>query len=164
MRRITSILVLVTMLSLASCPTFAAKNVCSVIKGNSKCGSSVSFRVDTGKRIGSEYIKLSQSKGIIKYMPPILPNKPYPKMKTKNQYGHYEVIVKNLKTKKEEKHDFWKKGSMKIKFKKTNCSYKVTIKAAEYMANYSTGKDGAKSWTKYANWSVTKTKGIKMCR
>lgn len=158
-RRITCLMMVLVMFSMAGSTVFAA-NQCSSISGNSKYKSKVTFTVKTGKSIGSEYVKIQQSKGIMKYDGWLGKNKTF------KCNGLYFITVTNLKTNKVESNYSWNDGSQKIKFKKSNCKYKVEILSKDstyYQAKY-WYKGFIKGWQKYATWKATKTKGINMCR
>lgn len=158
MRKIICVMMVLVMFSMAGSTVFAA-NKCSSISGNSKYKSKVTFTVETGKSIGKEYVTIKQSKGIMKYDGWLGKNKTF------KCNGMYFITVTNLKTKKVEKYS-WTDGTQKIKFKNSNCKYKVEILSKDssyYQAKY-WYKGATTGWQKYATWKATKTKGINMCR
>lgn len=151
---------LVLIMAMIPASVFAG-NSCPNIKGTSKFDSKVVFTVNTGERaFFKDYILLKQTKGVMRIQD-------YKhKYKTFNCYGMYIITVTDLTTKKTECTKTWKDGSCKIKFKKDNHKYRVTVKSrskSDYQAEYFY-RQYIVGWNKYANWRIDKTKGVNCCK
>lgn len=137
----------------------ASAGTCTVLKGD--VSRTKTFTVDTGSRfLLSDYIKLEQSKGVMKYSAWIPANK----SKLKEMYGEYIITVKNMSNGKSKDYE-WDDKSIKLRFSK-NTKYKVTIKPLrpENMQAEHIFMGSLNGWKSYPQWSVIKTKGIKSCR
>ena len=142
-------------------PAHAASNVCSLISGNAN--KTVTFEVRTKSRfLFKDYITLKQTKGTAL----VWKNAFMQKQVEKKLYAYYDVTVARVDGKKDKycKTYNWDGASLKIKLADYT-DYKITVKPVTYNSVSSLFSSVLFiKWKNVATWSISKTKGIDLCK
>ncbi len=141
-------------------PAYAASNVCSQISGNAK--NTVTFEVHTKSRLlFKDYITLKQTKGTA-----LVANLAWTKQYEKDMYACYNVTVARVDGKQDKycKTYNWNGASLKIKLA-DNTNYKITVKPVSFnsLSSLLSSANFIK-WKNVPTWSISKTKGIELCK
>ena len=151
-------LLMTFILSIAS-TAFAAKRCVVGISGNMNKTVTFTVTTDNNWRIGYDKIKLSQSKGTMRY------ESAWRGYKTMNIYGRYTIYCKSNRTGRVVTNNaIWKDGGFTIYLPERNSEYTVTVKPlawSDIQAAY-IWYGVMDRWTRVPTWCITKDRGISL--
>lgn len=152
-----AIVVFVSVLSFSS----LAADQCENVGGSGNCGSSSSFTAVTGKGwVKGHAITLTSTKGSFRLHYASAPEK------VCNDYGYYQVTVRDTKTKKVTRYDWNGKKAIRIKLPDKKREYRITVTARdrsfiEQHRIISWG--GFMGWLYAPSWNATRTANVTYC-
>ncbi len=164
LRVVAFCLVFMLVLSLAS--SAMAANACYSVNGNAGSTKVFCATTDNNWRIGYDKLVLTQNKGTMQY------ETASSYYKSTAMYGWYTVRVFDQTANKVITNKTWKDGQFTIYLPNQKHTYKITVTPYTVSAmnvsnrgilNFLCGKYYTK-WLSAATWSVTKTRGVTLCR
>lgn len=152
-----AIVVFVSVLSFSS----LAADQCENVGGSGNCGSSSSFTAVTGKGwVKGHAITLTSTKGSFRLHYASAPEK------VCNDYGYYQVTVRDTKTKKVTRYDWNGKKAIRIKLPDKNRKYRITVTArkSDYIENcHNVSRARFRGWFRAPTWNAMLSANVNYC-